>query len=273
MAEHRIPVGGAELHVEARGSGRTVVLLHGFPLDHGMWEAQIEALAREFRVIAPDLRGFGKSTLEPDDVEQGVSMERYAADVVAALVALNVAEPVVLAGFSMGGYAAWQFALKHPQRLRGLSLVDTRAAGDADDAAANRRKMAQAVLDQRSVEPALAMLPKLLSAETHELRPEIVAAVTDMIERQSPEAIAAAQRGMARRPDVRGELPRIACPCLGIVGLSDTISPPKEMQEIIAALPDARLVEIPGGHTTPVENPDDVTAALKEFAESRSGEA
>jgi 3-oxoadipate enol-lactonase len=272
MAKHRIEVGAATLHVEVRGSGMPVVLLHGFPMDHHMWEAQIESLGRQFHVIAPDLRGFGKSTLEPGDEASGVGMERYAADVLATLDGLGVARPVVLAVFSMGGYAACQIALNHLQRLRGLVLCDTRAAGDAGEAAANRQKMAQAVLDQRSVEPALAMLPKLLSAETHELRPEIVAAVKAMIERQSPEAIAAAQRGMARRADVRSELPRITCPCLGIVGSSDSISPPKEMRDMIAALPDARLVEIPGGHATPIENPDDVTAAIKEFAESRSGE-
>jgi 3-oxoadipate enol-lactonase len=273
MAEHKISVGAVTLSCEVRGAGLSVVLLHGFPVDREMWAAQIEALGREFRVIAPDLRGFGKSTIEPADVESGVSMEHYAADVLAVLDALGVVEPVVLAGFSMGGYAAWQFALRHGKRLRGLVLCDTRAVGDTEEAAAGRLKMAKGVLDANSAEPALAMLPKLLSPETLEQRPEVVAAVKAMILRQSPEAIAAAQRGMARREDVRDELDRIHCPCLGIVGMADVISTPKEMQAIIGSLPDARLIEIAGGHLTPMENANAVTAAIKEFAESRSGEA
>jgi 3-oxoadipate enol-lactonase len=273
MAEHKVPLSGVTLSCEVRGSGVPVVLLHGFPVDREMWAAQIESLGREFRVIAPDLRGFGKSTIESVDVEAGVGMERYADDVLAVLDALGVVEPVVLAGFSMGGYAAWQIALHHPLRLRGLVLCDTRAAGDAEDAAAGRLKMASTVLDANSAEPALAMMAKLLSPETQEHRPEVVAAVKAMIMRQPPEAIAAAQRGMARREDVRDELKRITCPCLGIVGLADVISTPKEMQAIVAALPDARLVEIAGGHLTPMENADAVTAAIREFAESRSGEA
>jgi 3-oxoadipate enol-lactonase len=273
MASHTIPVSGIEIGCEDRGAGLPVVLVHGFPLDRAMWDAQIEALARDFRVIAPDLRGFGKSTLAAADVDEGVGMDRYADDVLAALNGLGVGEPVVLVGFSMGGYAAWQIAIHHPERLRGLVLCDTRAVGDTEDAAAGRLKMAQAVLDAESPEPALAMLPKLLAAETQEQRPDVVAAVKAMILRQSPQAIAAAQRGMARREDVRDELNNIRCPCLGIVGTADVISPPKEMGEIVGTLPDAKLVEVPGGHMTPMENPEAVTEAIRKFALSRSAEA
>ncbi len=273
MATHTLPIGDVHISCEVRGSGLPVVLLHGFPLDREMWAGQIETLAGEFRVIAPDLRGFGKSTLAAGDVETGVGMEQYAADVVATLEQLSASDPIVLAGFSMGGYVAWQIALAQPQRLRGLVLCDTRAASDAEEAASNRLKMAQAVVEAGNASPALGMLEKLLSPQTQEQRPELVAAVKTMIERQSADAIAAAQRGMARREDVREKLSRIACPCLGIVGLADVISPPKEMREIVAALPDAKLVEIAGGHLTPMENAEGVTDAIREFARARSGEA
>lgn len=273
MAQHKLAVGGVTISCEERGQGIPLVLVHGFPVDHRMWDAQIEALANEFRVIAPDLRGFGSSTIELADVESGVAMERYAADVLATLDALGVAEPVVLAGFSMGGYVAWQIALRNGGRLRGLVLCDTRAAADAEQAAAARQKMAGDVLAAGNAAPALGMIEKLLSPETQEQRPEIVAAVRAMIERQSPEGIAAAQRGMARREDVRGKLGTILCPCLGIVGLGDAISPPAEMRDIVAALPAGRIEEIAGGHMTPLENPEAVTAAIREFALARSAEA
>jgi 3-oxoadipate enol-lactonase len=273
MAERTVFMGDVNFRCEDRGTGTPIVLLHGFPLDRKMWDAQLNLLAREFRVIIPDLRGFGGSKLEAHDAQEGVGMDRYAADVLTAFDAVGLQGPVVLVGFSMGGYVAWQIALKHPARVRGLVLCDTRAAGDTPEAAAARLAMANAVLAAGNSTPALAMLPKLLAPETQEKRPEIVAAVKAMIERQSPQAIAAAQRGMARREDVRAKLKDIACPCLGIVGTADVISPPKEMQEIIAALPDARLAEIPGGHMTPMENAEGVTEAIREFARARSGEA
>jgi 3-oxoadipate enol-lactonase len=273
MALRQFNVEGVRLACEDAGSGPPIVLIHGFPLDHTMWDAQIKELQSRFRVIAPDLRGFGQSQIEPADVDSGVGMDHHATDVLAILDALGVTESVVLVGFSMGGYVAFQIALEHPARVRGLVLCDTRAVGDTEDAAAGRLKMANAVLDADSAEPALnAMLPKLLAPETHEQRPEIVAAVKEIILRQSPGGIAAAQRGMARREDVRDELKKILGPVLGIVGMADVISTAKEMREIIDALPDARLEEIAGGHMTPMENADAVTAAIKEFAESRSAE-
>src|SRR5690348_13989241 len=118
MAQREFQHAGVRFNVEDRGSGAPIVLLHGFPLDHRMWQAQIDELGSGFRVVAPDLRGFGGSTLTDADVELGVSMDKYAADVVGLLDALETAEPVVVVGFSMGGYAAWQLALRWPARLR-----------------------------------------------------------------------------------------------------------------------------------------------------------
>lgn len=272
MAQRQFNVDGVRLACEDRGSGPPVVLLHGFPLDHTMWDAQIEALSGQFRVIAPDLRGFGASSLAADDAEQGVGMERYAADVIALFDWLQIAEPVVLVGFSMGGYAAWQAALRWPERLRGLAPCDTRAAADADEARAGRMKMAEAAMQAGNSSPALAMLPKLVAPTTQEERPDVVERIRGIIERQSAEAIAAAQRGMARRVDVRGELNSIAAHSLCIVGVADAISPPKEMHEIAVLLAksgtdDVRLTEIENaGHMSPMENPAAVTEAIRRFA-------
>jgi pimeloyl-ACP methyl ester carboxylesterase len=269
MAMLSIAVDAVSLACEDRGSGPVVALLHGFPLDHQMWAAQIEALSGEFRVLAPDLRGFGQSQITEFDVEVGVPMEKYAADVIAVLDTLGLKQPVVLAGFSMGGYAAWQFALRYPERLRGLILCDTRAVADAEEARAGRMNMAAEALKTRSAEPALAMVPKLLSAATTKSRPEMVEQVREMILRQSPEAIAAAQRGMARRDNVTGRLGSVGCPAQVIVGADDVISPPREMHEIAYALPHARYAEIPGaGHMSPVENPEAVTEAMRSFLRS-----
>ena len=277
MALRQFNVEGVRLACEDVGAGPPIVLLHGFPLDHTMWNAQLAALQKRFRVIAPDLRGFGASQLADGDAENGVGMERYAADVVALLDWLQVKEPVVLAGLSMGGYVAWQAVLRWPERFRGLIPCDTRAVADADEPRAARFKMAEAAMQAGNSTPALAMIPKLLGAETREQRPEIEALLSAMIERQTAEAVAAAQRGMARREDVRGKLDTITAHSLCIVGVEDVISPPAEMHEIAALLAksgddDVAIVEIEhSGHMTTMENPAAVTAAIAAFAKKCYG--
>ena len=272
MAQREFNVDGVRMTCEDAGTGPPIVLVHGFPLDHTMWSAQIAELHARFRVIAPDLRGFGGSQLAEGDADLGVGMERYAADVMALLDWLEVGEPVVLAGLSMGGYVGWQAALRWPARLRGLVACDTRAIADSDEARAARFKMAEAAMQAGNSSPALAMIPKLLGAETLQQRPDVEDRVRAIIQRQSAEAVAAAQRGMARREDVRGRLDHITAHSLCIVGVADAISPPAEMHEIARLLAksgddDVHLAEIEhAGHLSPMENPAAVTEAIAEFA-------
>ena len=266
MPQHTFSIDGVELHCRVNGVGKPVVLLHGFPFDHTMWQEQMDPLSATYQVLAPDLRGYGRSTQRPSDAEGGVDMRRYAADIEAMLDSLQLREPVILCGFSMGGYIVWQLALHAPERVGGIVLCDTRAAGDTDQARQGRLSMA-AEIEQSGVESVVdAMLPKLLAQETLENRPEIAERVANMIRQVSPAAIAAAQRGMARRPDVSSQLADLDIPALVLVGAEDTISTPAEMREIATALPQAQFVEVPAAaHMTPLENPSAVTSALYDF--------
>jgi pimeloyl-ACP methyl ester carboxylesterase len=172
----------------------------------------------------------------------------------------------------MRGYVTWQLALRQAARIRGLIACDTRAAADSEEARAARLKMAEAAMHAGNSSPALAMLTKLLAPQTHQERPDIVERVRTIIERQRPEAIAAAQRGMARREDVRGRLDKLSMDSMCIVGVADAISPPAEMHEIAVLLAksgddEVRLVEIENaGHMSPMENPGAVTEAIGAFA-------
>jgi len=255
-------VNGVELAFVDRGSGLPIVLVHGFPLDHTMWTAQIDALSKEYRVIGPDLRGFGRSGV----TDAAVSMEQFADDLAALLDALPLAEPLVLCGLSMGGYIALQFCRKYAARLRGLILCDTRAVGDTPEAAAARRDMAGRVLREGPAPLVESMLPRLLAPATFAQRPELVAALRGVMMANDRRGIAAAALGMAQRPDCTPLLDCIACPTLVIVGQLDAISTPAEMRAIAAATPRARLVEIAGcGHMSPLERPEEFNAALRDF--------
>jgi 3-oxoadipate enol-lactonase len=259
-----LSVRGTELRCVDRGQGRPLLLVHGFPLDHTMWAEQIEAISPHCRVIAPDLRGFGESRTEV--AETKVTMGQFADDLAAMLDALEIGEPIVYCGLSMGGYIGFQFWRKYAERLRGLVLCDTRAAADTPEAAAGRQAMADRVLKEGPGPVAEAMLPRLLGATSQRKRPELAEALRRVIMANSPQGIAAAALGMAERPDMTVAQKDIRCPTLVIVGQEDEVSPPAEMRGIAQAIPAARFVEIPAaGHMSPMENPAAVTAAIVDF--------
>lgn len=254
--------GNIELNVVERGRGTPIVLAHGFPLDHSMWNAQIDHLATRYRVIAPDLRGFGRSQVVP-----GVaSMEQMADDLAAMLDTLGIADRVVFCGLSMGGYVAFQFWRKYRQRLRALVLCDTRSVADTADGAAGRRKTAEQVLKSGTQGLADGMMPKLFAESTVRDQPQLVASVRGVIERTSPQGVAAALEGLATRPDVTGELAKIDLPTLLAVGEHDAISSADEMSTLAKGIPNAEFRIIPwAGHMAPLENPTAFHEALDPF--------
>ncbi len=255
-------IGPHSLQVRQQGAGTPVLFVHGFPLDHQMWNEQFSVLGRSFRLIAPDLRGFGGSSIASGTVR----MEDYADDLANLLDAMAIREPIVICALSMGGYIAFQFALKYRAKLRGLVLCDTRSAADKPEAAAGRLKTADQVLAEGPTALADGMIPKLFGPAALKDQPEIVAQTRQIILKTSREGIAAALRGMAERPDVTSALPNLDVPALLICGSEDVITPAKEMATVAAALPNARFVEIQGaGHMSPLEAPAEVNLALTEF--------
>lgn len=258
----RLKVSGAELAVEDRGAGSTLVLVHGFPLDHTMWSHQVAELSKSRRVLAPDLRGFGGSTVS----EGQVTMRQFARDLADVLDALEITEPVALAGLSMGGYVAFQFWQEFSRRLAALVLCDTRAGADTPQGAADRLAAADRVVRDGPESLADGMIPKLFSPSTRQAQPDLVDSLRRTMLGNPRHGIAAAARGMAERPDMTSRLAQIACPVLVVVGSDDSISPPGEMRAMAAAIPNSRVVEIPqAGHMAPLEQPGAVNRAIEDF--------
>lgn len=260
-----INLGDITLNVVERGSGPVLLLVHGFPLDHQMWRHQLDGLASEYRVIAPDLRGFGQSTVTPGVV----TMQRFANDLAALLDELQVREPITLCGLSMGGYIAWQFAQQHRQRLAKLVLCDTRAAADTAEAAKARLENAQKVLAEGPQAIVDGMIAKLFAPQTASQQPDLVKGQREIMLGTKPEGIAAALRGMAEREDFSGRLAEFDLPTLVICGEHDAIASPAEMRSIATGLPRATFALIAeAGHMAPLEQPTAVNQALQAFMQA-----
>ncbi|MEO3786450.1 alpha/beta hydrolase [Actinocorallia sp. B10E7] len=251
-----------QLYARDVGQGTPLVLLHAFPLSSAMWLAQRERLGSRFRVITPDLRGFGGSVL--GDAEP--SVEVMADDVAALLKSKNIGRAVI-GGVSMGGYVAMALCRRHPDRVRGLVLADTKATADPGTARENRLRMAERLLAENRADVLVEeVLPKLLGPTTMHSRALVYGRVRGLVQSAPPGAAAWAQRAMAARPDSMDTLRGVKVPALVIVGAEDRLSTEDDARAMTEALPNAELTVIPrAGHLTPVEQPDLFDQAVAEF--------
>ncbi|MFI0367635.1 alpha/beta fold hydrolase [Actinomadura sp. 1N219] len=252
-----------QLYARDVGSGPPLVLLHAFPLSSAMWLAQREGLADRFRVITPDLRGFGGSRLGDDEP----SVDAMADDVALLFRRLGVRRAVV-GGLSMGGYVAMALCRRHPDLVLGLVLAATRAAADTGPVRENRLRQAGR-LDGDGATRVLVdeVLPALVGPTTYRQRALIYGRVRGLVQATPPRAAAWAQRAMAGRPESFGTLRGLRVPALVMIGDEDTLATEDEARAMADAAPNAELLVIPrAGHLCAVEQPDLFNQAVAEFA-------
>ena len=258
------------LHVVDMGDGPAVVLLHAFPCDGRMWDGQATALRDAgFRVIVPDLPGFGESALLDTEVNLDV-----VADSVIGMLAERDLDRCVLGGISLGGYVAMAILRKRPDLAAALILCDTKATADGEAARANREHLAAMCVENphrtgRILEQAV--LAGLVGDTTRAERPQVLEQVRGWLYEARPETVAWYQRAMAVRPDSVSALTDCDAPVLILWGDEDTLSPRSEQDVMLAALANSELLVIPGaGHLSNVEDPGAVTSALRTFLHSLS---
>ncbi|GAA2011642.1 alpha/beta hydrolase [Nakamurella flavida] len=241
-----------------------IVLLHAFPLDNRLFDGARSLLSGR-RLITPDLRGCGDAgPVEPHDTP---SIALLADDVVAGWDRQGL-ESVILGGVSLGGYVALDIVRRHPGRVAGLVLVDTRSGAD-DDAGRQRREDVAARADhgdRATGEDAIA--PLLGDGVDGSCRRELAA-----IAHAVPAAtVAWLQRAMACRPDADAVLRTVGVPVLVVVGEQDSVTPVAEAARMAALVRDgggsATLVVVPGaGHLTPAEAPAVFVDALVQWVD------
>ncbi|MFI9156845.1 alpha/beta fold hydrolase [Kitasatospora aureofaciens] len=237
------------------------MLLHAFPLNASMWSAQLDALpgptGDEARVLAPDQRGFGGTELGADEP----SLDLVADDLALLLDAAGI-DRAAVGGLSMGGYVALAFARRHPDRLAGLLLSNTRATADTDAARANRERIAAAVTARDSVQ--LLLDERVAAGQLGPDSQHLVERVQAMVAAAPPAAVAWAQRAMAARPDSLDVLAGLRVPLAVVAGALDVLAPLEEAERMVQAGPDAELTVVPGvGHLSALESPGAFDAAVR----------
>ncbi len=255
-------INGLSIAYRDTGAGLPILFIHGHPFNQSMWDPQIDALTRKYRVITCDIRGYGASEVP---AAEATTLDTLADDIAALLDHLNIPTAVV-AGLSMGGQIAMAFADQYPQRLAGLILAATFPQADTPEAASTRRATADRFIAQGSIPPGIEMLPKLLAPATIKNHPEIALQVLTMIAHTPPAGAAAALRGRAQRKDYTSTLRNITVPTLIIVGTEDAYTNPDTAKQMQQSIPNSRLEIFPGiGHLPNLEATDHFNAFIHDF--------
>lgn len=236
-------------------------MVHGFALDHRMWQYQIEALSPHFRVIAIDVPGCGASP------SQGArSVAELAKQIFVSIESLLENGPAIYMGLSMGGYIGWEMLLQFPNAFHAAVMCDTRASADLPTTAEGRRQMARKVFEESTESLLAPMIPRLLCDQTQASQPQVIQLMKEMMFAAAPQTIHDHQIAMSERQDFQDRLPTFQIPILAICGEDDILTPPKEMKRMAGLLPKGRFVEIEqAGHMAPLEQPLAVNQHILDF--------
>jgi len=242
------------------GSGPPVVLIHGLQMDRSMFDHQVETLRSDYRVVTIDAPGHGESAA----VELGIDFYRFA-DMVAGVADQLGIKDAVWRGQSMGGFTTMRLALMHPERVKGLVLIDTQAHSEDPDKLAQYEAFLTVALDQGVGEDLVNVLLLVYFGQTFAAKPE-----SDIWRKKLLNADVNAEHAMIRavfdRDDVHARLGEIRCPAVVIHGEEDVAIEPERGEELARDLPDASLVKIAAaGHASPAEQPEAVTEAIGAF--------
>jgi 3-oxoadipate enol-lactonase len=240
-----------------QGDGPALVLLHAYPLDHCMWQPQVDVFSRHYRVVTPDVFGFGGS--QPP---RSWTMADMSEALVVLLKQLKI-DRCTLGGLSMGGYIAIPFTLSHPRRVERLVLAHTRGRADLEIERTARNAMIAALKKDGTATLPEKMLPRLLASNAAE---DVKRLVRDSIQRASQEACIHAVAAMRDRADQSANLKHITCPTLVVTGAADAIIKVEDSERMAAALPAGQLSVIEGaGHLSNLENAPAFDQALQQF--------
>jgi len=251
------------IYYEKSGKGFPVILIHGFPNDHTTWDNIIPELQKKYKLLLPDLPGFGKSDL----ITTHLGMEDMAC-MIKDILDQEQIKRAIFVGHSMGGYVAMNFAKLFPEMIAGMSLVHSSASSDNEEKRKNREKaivlMQKGDLEKKAFLRGMAQ--NLFSADFKKSHPEIVQSIIDNGTKVSASALSTAYNAIKNRQDKTDVLQIAGFPLQWIIGNEDTATSMTEMlqQAHIAKVNDVVIYES-CGHMSMLENPEKLIADLIRF--------
>lgn len=250
-------------HEYGDDNGLPVVFIHGFPFNSKMWTPQISAIPSKYRAVTYDVRGHGES----DFGDGQYLIEFFVDDLIGLLDYLKI-ERVVLTGLSMGGYIALRTIEKHPERICGLVLSNTKSSPDNNDAKVKRARQIKIVKNSSITRFADDFLSAIFAESSFTRIPSVVEMIKDIIIKTSPLGVASTLIALAARTDTTGLLGQIKVPTLILVGEEDILTTPTDAEELHKRIPNSKLEVLPNAaHMSNLENSTLFNKFLFEFLE------
>lgn len=261
------------LHIETQGSGKPLLLIHGWGMHGGMWGGVAEQLAEHFRVLAVDLPGHGFSVGRDSSRHSGdVGMNPdLLIDSIVDQLSAQFDEPLSVCGWSLGGQVALRWALRHPQQVERMALVAStpcfvrRPGWECGMAQETLAEFAAALQQDYAL-----TLRRFLALQVRgsDNERELLAALRSALMSRGEPDLGALRAGLEilRDCDLRGALPGIKQPVLVVCGERDTLTPPEASRYLVAQLTDVRLAAIKGAAHAPfLSHPDEFMKHLMSF--------
>ena len=246
------------IYYTIQGRGSAIILLHGFLENHTMWNAIAPELSKRNKVICIDLLGHGKS----GNLGYIHTMEDQAQMIKAVLNSLNLRK-YILIGHSMGGYIALAFAELYKQNIKGLCLMNSTAFADNKEKRTNRDRAIKAVKQNYKTFIRIA-IPNLFSEENRKIFTLEIQQITQEALQTSAQSIVASLEGMKIRKDNTSLLKNNPFPIGLILGKKDPVLDFNTHSKLTKNT-NTKLIELPDGHMSHVENKDQLRNALQNF--------
>ena len=266
VQESIIEIDGLSISYKDCGAGETpVIFIHGFPFDKSSWYDQLEHLQDKRRVIAYDIRGFGKSTAG----DMKASMDIFARDLIGFMDALHIRQAVIC-GLSMGGYIALNAVQNYPERFRGLVLCDTQSVADTPEGKEKRYKNIELIEHSGLNEFTDAFISKVFAKHTLDHKKEVTDRIRATILNTPVPTLARTLSALAQRVETSSALEHIDIPTLIICGAEDEVTPPEQSRFLHQHIKHSEYKEIPvAGHLSNLEQPAIFNRYLEEWLDSR----
>jgi pimeloyl-ACP methyl ester carboxylesterase len=260
-----ITINSLSVHDLGEKDKQPIILIHGFPFDYTMWTSQIRALQKNYRVIAYDIRGLGKSYVGDGQY----TMEFFVDDLFSLVHEMQLEKPV-LCGLSMGGYVALRAVERDQSRFNGLMLLDTKSDND-DDAGKVKRSEGINKINTDGLDKFVDdLIPNLFAEESLKNMKATVENITTVSKSHSPLGVKGSLLAMACRTNTTKFLKKINIPTLVMGGSFDKLTPPTTMRDMADKIKDSEFAIVPrAGHLAPVENPSYVNDMLCGFMKRR----